>query len=223
MSKQTGTGINRWLVLLLVVAMVLGGCVPTATNTTAPEEPAATPPPTTPPAPTITPLPLPEPQLASRQPAPGEEQPLDAPIVLTFDEPMDRASVEAAFAISPTVEGAFDWADDQTVSFQPAQPLERGESYLVTVASTAGNKEGLALAEPLTFGFGTSGFLHVSQVLPAPGVGDLDPGSNVTVIFDRPVVPLTSIGQQAGLPDPQAKLRLERPERMPDPARCLGA
>ncbi|HNS51882.1 MAG TPA: Ig-like domain-containing protein [Anaerolineae bacterium] len=203
MSKQTSLRIYRWLCLLLVSIMVLGACVPAATEeATTAAQPSATLPPPTPAPPTATPMPLPEPQLASRQPAPGEEQPLDAPIVLTFDEPMDRASVEAAFAISPTVEGAFDWADDRTLSFRPAGPLERGNYYQVTVAATAANNEGLSLVEPLAFGFQTSGFLHVSQVMPAQATVDLDPGATVTVVFDRPVVPLTSIGQQAGLPDP---------------------
>ncbi len=203
MTQQMVRRMYRWLALLLVAVMLLGACVPTATEeATTPAEATATLPPGTPAPPTVTPMPLPEPQLASRQPAPGEEQPLDAPIVLTFDEPMDRASVEAAFAISPTVEGAFDWTDDQTVAFRPTEPLERGGYYQVTVAATAGNNEGLSLAEPVAFGFSTSGFLHVSQVMPAPDVEDLDPDSTVTVVFDRPVVPLTSIGQQAGLPDP---------------------
>jgi uncharacterized protein YfaS (alpha-2-macroglobulin family) len=203
MTQQTSLRIYRWLALFLAAVMVLGACVPGATEeATITAQPSAALPPSTPAPPTATPMPLPEPHLSSRQPAPGEEQPLDAPIVLTFDEPMDRASVEAAFAISPTIGGAFDWADDQTVAFQPDVTLERGQYYQVTVAATAANNEGHSMVEPLAFGFRTSGFLHVGQVMPAPGSEDLDPDTTVTVVFDRPVVPLASIGQQAGLPDP---------------------
>jgi len=147
-------------------------------------------------------MPLPAPRLLSRSPAPGEEQPLDAPITLTFDQPMDRASVEAAFAISPTVEGTFTWADDRTVAFSASGGLERDVRYAVTVAETAKNVEGKPMEEAAPFDFSTVGYLAVSQVMPGPNAEELDPNTTVTVIFNRPVVPLTAISRQSELPDP---------------------
>ena len=147
-------------------------------------------------------MPLPAPQLLFRSPAPGEEQPLDAPIELTFDQPMDRDSVEAAFTISPTVEGEFTWLDDRTLAFDPQAELERGARYRVTVDATAENVEGKPLEEPASFEFGTVGFLEVSQVMPSPDSDELDPDTVVTVVFNRPVVPLTAISRQGELPQP---------------------
>jgi uncharacterized protein YfaS (alpha-2-macroglobulin family) len=204
------TGKNRTnviLTLLILFSLLLSACgspTPEATPQASPTagEPTATLPPTEPPPPTLTPMPLPAAQLAYRSPAPGEEQPLDAPIALTFDEPMDQASVEAAFAISPTVQGKFTWTDDRTVVFAPTRELERGQRYQVSVAATAENAEGKPLEEGVTFDFNTVGYLAVSEVMPAPGSDELDPDTVVTVVFDRPVVPLTAIGQQASLPDP---------------------
>ena len=80
-------------------------------------EPAATSEPTVTPLPTFTPMPLPPPRLLDHSPAPGEAQPLDAPLELIFDQPMDRATVEDAFVISPAVQGGLSWADDRTVAF----------------------------------------------------------------------------------------------------------
>ena len=213
MSNRKPQRWMKWLWIPLLALVILGGCgpltpspTPVATPTSGP--PTATPPPTVTPLPTLTPLPLPPPTLLSRSPAPGEQQPLDAPIVLTFDQPMERASVEAAFEISPAVEGDFSWTDDRTVSFAPVQaagaepPLERGQSYQVRVAAAARNIEGTALAEGITFEFGTVGYLTVSQVLPAPDSDELDPNMVVTVVFDRPVVPLTAINRQTELPKP---------------------
>ncbi len=156
----------------------------------------------TPAPPTATPLPLPPARLLLRSPAPGEEQPVDAPIEVTFDEPMDQASVEAAFAISPTVQGTFNWTDERTLAFTPAKSLERGTRYQVTIAATARNAEGLPLDEPIAFDFSTTGLLEVSQVQPTPGADELDPDTLVTVVFNRPVVSLASISQQAALPTP---------------------
>lgn len=44
---------------------------------------------------------------------------LDAPISLTFNQPVDHASAEAAFSISPEVAGSFGWAGN-TMTFRPA-------------------------------------------------------------------------------------------------------
>jgi uncharacterized protein YfaS (alpha-2-macroglobulin family) len=212
MSKGTNARVNKWLSILLLLALLLSTCAsptPEATPQASPTagEPTATQPPTTrsfapTPLPTATPMPLPAPQLAYRSPAPGEEQPLDKPIELTFDEPMDKASVEAAFNISPTVEGKFTWLDDHTLAFAADGGLERGVHYRVTVAATAKNVEGKPQEEAASFDFSTVGYLEVSEVMPTPGSDELNPDMTVTVVFNRPVVPLTAISQQAGLPDP---------------------
>ena len=44
--------------------------------------------------------------------------------------------------------------------------------------------------------------LKVAQVFPADGSQDIDPGGVITVIFNRPVVPLTTLKQQTTLPNP---------------------
>ncbi|MGQ9600094.1 MAG: Ig-like domain-containing protein [Anaerolineae bacterium] len=198
--KWPRSPIHRWLSLLVLLTVLLGACAPIAPKETPTVgEPTATP---TPAPPTATPLPLPPPRLLSRTPAPGEEQPLDAPIVLTFDQPMHKASVEAAFLISPTLEGSFAWSDDRTVAFTAEKGFERGTRYQVTVDQTARNLEGTAMEEPVTFDFSTIGYLIVSQVVPGPDSEEVDPNTTVTVVFNRPVVPLASINRQAELPDP---------------------
>jgi uncharacterized protein YfaS (alpha-2-macroglobulin family) len=189
--------------LVLLALAILAACGPTTPQATpTSSEPTATLPPTETPLPTATPMPLPPPRLLFRSPAPGEEQPLDAPLELTFDQPMDRNTVEAALAISPTLDGAFDWIDDRTIEFTPDDDLERAVRYRLTVAGSARNIEGTPLAEPVTFEFSTVGYLAVSQVMPSPDSDELDPDAAVTVAFNRPVVPLTALNRQAELPQP---------------------
>ena len=91
------------------------------------EAPAATP--TEEPAEPLSPLVL------QTKPERGEEQPIDAPIEITFDQPMDRDSVERAFAIEPgaSVDGAFEWVDERTVRFAFDDGFARGERYKVRV------------------------------------------------------------------------------------------
>ncbi|MGB9722319.1 MAG: Ig-like domain-containing protein [Chloroflexia bacterium] len=181
LSRRT----NRILAILSLLGILLTACGPTPSPTPAP-----------------TPEPLPPPRLLMHTPALGEELPLDAPIELTFDQPMDRTSVEAAISITPTAIGKFTWRDERTLIFTPDGRWERGRRYRVTVAATARNAEGTPMEEAAAFDFSTVGFLTVSAVQPTPGVTEVPPDTAVTVVFNRPVVPLTAIGEQAQLPDP---------------------
>ncbi|MCB0175973.1 MAG: Ig-like domain-containing protein, partial [Anaerolineae bacterium] len=187
--------------------------------TAAPTEPAdATTEPTeaavaaaaTEPAPTSTNTPVPVPNepipplVLSTVPELGAEQPLDAPIEITFDQPMDRASVEQAFTFEPGAadDGTFDWVDDQTIAFTPAGGLERGERYRVQIDATAESQAGLPMNRPFDLRFSAVGLLEVANVQPADGVTDVAADTEVLVFFNRPVVPLEAIEEAGNTPDP---------------------
>ncbi len=212
------------IVTLVICALVLGGflsacaretptptATPALTHTPAPAltpeptstpEPMLSPEPTDTPGPTPTPLPPVSPQVLERVPAPGEEQGLTTPVLLVFDQPMDRSSVEGAFAIQPVVAGSFNWPNDTTLAFAPTAAFPRGASYKVTVAEEAKSAKGLTLETPFSFHFSTVGHLEVTEVQPAPDTTEVAADALVTVMFNRPVVPLTAISEQAGLPQP---------------------
>ena len=140
--------------------------------------------------------PLP-PTLVESAPATGEELPVDGSITLYFDQPMDPDATEDAFSLEPAVEGLFEWADDQTLRFQPRDALERSSTYLLTISTSARSQAGLALDEPIRLPVTTIGPLLVAQVSPSPGSTDVDPGAELTVVFNRPVVPLQVTGETA--------------------------
>ncbi len=157
--------------------------------------------------PTSAPTPTPEPVapiVLRTLPEPGQEQPLDAPVELIFDQPMDRDSVEKAFAIEPgaSVDGTFTWLDDRTVRFEPDDGFKRGERYRVRLVETAESQAGLALARPFELRFSAAGFLEVTNVQPADEAAEILPDTVVTVLFNRPVVALNAIEDAASLPDP---------------------
>lgn len=195
---------SLFLILVIVLALCAIGIIAVLWNLRPVGPPSLTPTPTRVEAqmlPTSTPLPPQPPVTVYRSPAPGEEQALDEPIVIAFDQPMDQDSVEEAFSIEPKVEGRFSWEKNDLV-FSPAEPLERGESYQVVVAESAESAAGLPLKEPVTFAFRTVGYLEVTDVQPASDTEEVESDAVVTVLFNRPVVPLTSITQQAELPHP---------------------
>lgn len=158
--------------------------------------------------PTATPRPPGSPVLVDRQPAQGEELAVDQPIVLTFDQAMDRASVEQALVVAAdeatadTVAGIFDWQRDNVVAFTPVQGWDRAARYRVSLRDTAKSARGLPLARPAQFRVSTIGYLAVAQTIPADGASDVAADTLITVLFNRPVVPLTGLEQQASLPRP---------------------
>ena len=155
--------------------------------------------------PTPTPRPLGSPILLDREPVSGAELPLDQPLTLTFDQPMDKASVEGAISVAADgqpVAGTFAWSGDNAVAFTPANGWTRASAYAVVLTNTAKSAKGLGLARPEQFTVNTIGDLAVAQTIPADGAQDVTADSALTVLFNRPVVSLTLLGQQADLPTP---------------------
>ncbi len=174
--------------LLVVFVLVSTACnlpfstpktLPTATAVVVPTA-ASSPTPTGPVAPTV----------VETDPLPQGVLTPDGGISLTFDQPMDHASVEGAIKLDPAYPGQFDWKGDDTIEFIPEQPFPTGSSVAVSLETSAHSSQGLALLHPLTYTFQTAGSLKVTQQLPEPNAADVDPASKIVVTFNRAVVAL---------------------------------
>ena len=65
-------------------------------------------------------------------------------MTLTFTKPMNRASMESAFQLSPTVTGTFDWSNlDRTVTFTPTAPLPPATTFAGRLTGTARDTNGV--------------------------------------------------------------------------------
>jgi hypothetical protein len=172
--------------------------IPTATAT-----PLPTPIPTKP-RPGYTPVPdtVLSPQVIDQNPYPGQEAAPDSDIQLIFDRAMDRSAVESAFKVYPETKGSFDWKDERTVVFTPAEKLARAGVYDVVVDQRAKDANGAPLNQAYQFRFATAGYLEVAQVIPAQGTSDAEAATRITVMFNRPVVPLTNLAALESFPQP---------------------
>lgn len=193
---------NRLLNLIAIFVLAfLSACTaqtPTSTPTQAPASPTAQP--SSQPAPTPTRPPLP-PTVVSIKPDRGEEQVLAAPVLVTFDQQMDPASTSSAFSIEPKVAGEVK-VQGNLLTFSPTERLKRGAEYRVIVADSATSTAGLKLQRPVSFKFATAGFLEVTTTQPADNAGEVAVDNAIIVSFNRPVVPLTGVADQATLPQP---------------------
>lgn len=129
------------------------------------------------------------PRLVSVEPSNTQPLGLDSHIVLTFNQPMDPASVEAAFSLrgpSGLVEGTFAWDKKQTVmTFTPSGLLERGASYTLTVTTQAAALGGTQLPLEHQFEYTTYGDFSVTGSDPLEG--SVKGEGSVRILFSAPV------------------------------------
>lgn len=205
----------RSLIVVSALSMVLSSCgggsilVPTETPSSALEPTlAAQPTPAVSPTPALAQMLAEAPEgleVSVLRPETSTDAPLEGPVELQFDRPVDSAKVEGAFELiqgEKAVPGKFSWPSPDRMVFQPTERLEPGVDYEARLVEGAAGTDGATLAQPFSFRFSTLAPLAVSQVFPADGAQEVDPDGQVTVMFTRPVVPLEVGAGQADLPAP---------------------
>lgn len=134
------------------------------------------------------------PALLSLQPGAERLAELDDVIVLTFNQPMDTASVEAGFSLirpdSSPVSGVFSWNDARTeVTFKPAELLERGSVYGLVLYGSSRSLGGTPLGQDFAASLQTVPQFGVIQTNPPAGQKvSVDFGQGmITLVFGSPV------------------------------------
>jgi uncharacterized protein YfaS (alpha-2-macroglobulin family) len=140
-------------------------------------------------------------QWVDSEPLTGQELGLDSSIQLFFDRPLDCATVESAFSIQPQVAGSLN-CTGTSLTFSPSQNFERANTYIVTLDMDLRGADGAALYESLVIEFQTVGFIQVSETFPSPETGGIELDSTITIIFNRPIVPLVVREDMGNLPNP---------------------
>ncbi len=111
-----------------------------------------------------------------------------APIVVNFDQGMDRASVEAAFSLKRAVNGepvsgSFSWGGN-SLNFTPSAPLAAARLYKATVGTGARNLAGTHLAAPAAWQFSTTPQPLIASVYPADQATGVSRSAPIVVGFD---------------------------------------
>jgi alpha-2-macroglobulin len=146
------------------------------------------------------------PKVARSTPAPYEEITPDSLIEIVFAQPMNRETVAAALIVTPAdkpgelLKPALNWRDDTTLSIV-IPGLARGERYTLKIGNAAKTASDQPL-EPYTLTFDVASNLKVSQTIPANDAREVQAGSTITVVFNKPVVPLVDTSSQDKLPQP---------------------
>ena len=146
------------------------------------------------------------PQMIDRKPRRGQKMLPEGPITIIFDQDMNQQATNAAWSLldaeGEAVEGEIEWLNFNEFTFVPATPLTSGATYKAKLAMSAGSASGITLVEPLSLDFDVIEELQVSQVFPSDGTDLVESGALITVMFNRPVVPLGIVEERDLLPDP---------------------
>ena len=137
--------------------------------------------------------------VAASQGTPGQRHQriaTESPLSIHFASPMDEDSVAEHITIDPPVEGEAQWKDAQTMLFQPSAALTLSGTYTVTVDPQAERRDRAVLGESVVIRYFVAGSPAVVQQIPPPGSDTVSPNQPVTIVFDRPMVPLTTISER---------------------------
>lgn len=127
-------------------------------------------------------------------------------VEVKFDRAMERSTTEAAWtfrdAAGQSVAGEITWRDEKTFLFTPHAKLRAGAKYTGVIATSATAADGSQMAQEMRLNYQTINELAVNQVFPANLTEEVESGTALTVMFNKPVVPLMSREDQAQLPSP---------------------
>ena len=146
------------------------------------------------------------PQILQQSPIPGQRLDLSPTIQITFDRSMDETRTATAWSFvdesNIPVSGAVTWLNDRTLQYRPGQALLPAKNYTAILSTGAAGADGTRLASALRIEFKSTDALVVGQVSPANASTSVDIKSAITVIFNKPVVPLMNLEDQSNLPSP---------------------
>lgn len=131
------------------------------------------------------------PSVAGIYPQRGQTNvPLDQPIMIVFDQPMEMGSLETAIEVSPGTLFAARQILEETfiVLLRPIEPLTESTTYTITVNQSALSLAGMPLLETYEFSFKTKAARPAPRVvatMPVDGaIGDMA-GQPITITFDQ--------------------------------------
>ena len=108
-----------------------------------------------------------------------------SPIIITFSEPMVSATVESAFTITPSADGAFTWDGSfSTLTFTPDALLTFGQRYDLSISTLAEDTQGSTMEYPALTSF-VAGTLDFT----APTITSVDLEQSINGSADACVAP----------------------------------
>lgn len=148
-----------------------------------------------------TPQPISFLQVIDSEPQRGAELGLTDAVTLYFDRDLDCTTAQNALSVQPAMDGALT-CEGAVLTFTPAAQFASATPYTFTLADSVRGADGSPLAEPFSLTLSSIGALTVTNTIPSANVADVVVDQRLTIIFNRPIVPLTTLGEADTFPVP---------------------
>ena len=133
--------------------------------------------------------------------SPTEDQAWDGgPVTLTFDQPLNPGAA-MLLTLAPDLPGET-VVDGERLIFTPSAAPEPGVRYRLRLDSAATSVNGVHFASPVEVTVVAPAPLTVTSTQPRDGAAEVDTTGQLLIVFNRPVVALGGVDEQAGFPSP---------------------
>lgn len=124
-----------------------------------------------------------------------KDVPVTAPIQATFSDPVDPVTVNRDTFFIVGVSGAITY-QDQTATFTPDIPFEKGQKYDVVLTTGIKDLDGIPLPSNVTWSFVTEGDSAaagptVTSTIPVDAATGVAPNAPIMAVFSKPMNPAT--------------------------------
>ncbi len=153
------------------------------------------------PATSPTPAPF---SLLKAEPPPNSTLSLQPTLTFAFNRDLAPSSVQPAVqmrtAEGKTVTGVLTLTKPNTLQFTPKAPLQPNSTYTVTISNTLTATDGSHLPAALHLTYTTEATLAVTHVFPTADSKDVPLNADITLVFNKPIAPLSSREEAKPLP-----------------------
>lgn len=118
-------------------------------------------------------------------------------VFIEFSHPMNQASVESAFSITPNTFGEISWnSEGNILYFQPSPTFAKKTNYTIIINKTATSNWDVPLTEDIVLNFVTKTRDNLSLVLYFPNNGDsnIETDATISLHFDGALSPSSLAG-----------------------------
>jgi len=111
---------------------------------------------------------------------------------MSFPELMDHGSVEKNLILPEDLKGSLTW-QDEVLTFTPAEKLPAGKALIFRVGRNALTSDQVKMGKDLEFTFTVAGPPKIAVRIPEASAQNVAAGTIITMVFDRPMIPLTQV------------------------------
>lgn len=140
-------------------------------------------------------------QVIAVTPSPASRLALRQAITFTFNRRVDCDAAKRALSWTPAIPAATS-CDEYSLTFTPAASFQPGSNLEIGVRPPLQAKDGATLREAVSVDYQVAGYLQVAEALPNADGGPAPVDSPITLVFDRPIVPLVMSSERGQLPQP---------------------